>query len=524
MRKTLFWAALAAAVVLAASCASTPPKAPEPEPEPKAVQAVPAPEAELAKAKELKDRADAYDLGQYAPEEYAAAEKDLAAGEAAYGKDNAAAKKSLDKAVEGYTAVIAKGGAILVDRIQRESESSKKAADAVKAAVAVKEEYAAALALYNAGLAAKSREPREGRFGLRSGPRRLRWRRGDGARQAGEGSPGHAGDRGRAGNLGTERGRRAEGPRQRGHPRPGRRELRRDTMKTTTRISFLVALVLCAAAAALPAQSLLDNDYYFAAKDLQAQSQEALEAGEYDEAARLAAEARDYLARSDAFVADRARFYRAKGWLAVGNERLAYAKDVGAEENFKDDYIKASSDLRGAKLAMDIEEYETSVILSKSAIDALKDVQYVSKPEPAAEGGRTFLAEVLRGAAHHEPADCFWRIAEYPFVYGDPRKWKLLYEANKGLLSDPANPDLIERGAGVRDPEPRGREARGHLGPGKEVPPAAIVGLSREMQGGPWRHGPLFFRSPALCAVLARRAARRAISASSAAAKLPRAM
>jgi hypothetical protein len=158
MRKTLFWAALAAAVVLAASCASTPPKSPEPqvvqvEPE---KPVVPAPEAELAKAKELKDRADAYDLGQYAPEEYAAAVKDLAAGEAAYGKDNAAAKKSLDKAVAGFTDVIAKGGAVLVDRIQFESESSKQAADEVKASVAVKDEYAAALALYNGALAAKS--------------------------------------------------------------------------------------------------------------------------------------------------------------------------------------------------------------------------------------------------------------------------------------------------------------------------------------------------------------------------------
>lgn len=154
MRKTLFWAALAAAVVLAASCASTPPKSPEPQVEPEK-PVVPAPAAELAKAKELKDRADAYDLGQYAPEEYAAAEKDLAAGEAAYGKDNAAAKKSLDKAVAGYTAVIAKGGAILVDRIQRESESSKRTADEVKASVAVKDEYAAALAMYNGALAAK---------------------------------------------------------------------------------------------------------------------------------------------------------------------------------------------------------------------------------------------------------------------------------------------------------------------------------------------------------------------------------
>jgi hypothetical protein len=160
MKKTLLWAALAAALLFAASCASTPPVQPTPEPEPQ-VQvepqkpAVPAPEAELAKAKELKQRADTYGLADYAPEEYAAASKDLAAGEASYGKDNAASKQSLDKAIAGFTSVINKGGAALVERIQSESTASKKAADDAKAPVAVKDEYAAALAVYNGALAAK---------------------------------------------------------------------------------------------------------------------------------------------------------------------------------------------------------------------------------------------------------------------------------------------------------------------------------------------------------------------------------
>ena len=39
--------------------------------------------------------------------------------------------------------------------------------------------------------------------------------------------------------------------------------------------------------------------------------------------------------------------------------------------------------------------------------------------------------------------DCLWRIAEYDFVYGDPLKWKLIYEANRDKIKDP---DLIYPG------------------------------------------------------------------------------
>jgi hypothetical protein len=110
---------------------------------------VPLPEAELARARGLKQKADSYSLSQYAPDEYAAASKDLQAGEEKYGKDNAAAKQSLDRAVAGFEAVMSKGGGVLVARLQERSAASKKAADDLKASVAVKDEYAMALETHN---------------------------------------------------------------------------------------------------------------------------------------------------------------------------------------------------------------------------------------------------------------------------------------------------------------------------------------------------------------------------------------
>lgn len=161
MKKAIPWAVLAAALFLAVSCASTPPEKPkEPETPPVKVEpvkpTVAAPEAELAKAKALKARADSYDLGDIVPVEYAAAKKDLEAGEAAYGKDNAASKESLDKAIDGFTTVIAKGGGLLVDKIQQRSSASKKKADDIKANVAAKDEYGKALAVYNQALQDKA--------------------------------------------------------------------------------------------------------------------------------------------------------------------------------------------------------------------------------------------------------------------------------------------------------------------------------------------------------------------------------
>ena len=145
MRKALPIVLAAAALLMAASCKSTPPE-----------EAVPLPETELAKAKELKAKADLYKLGPLAQAEYAAAENDLKAGEDAYGKDNAASKASLDKAISGYQAVIAKGGPLYLGTLNDRTSAAKKAADDLKASVAVKDDYAKAQAVYDRALAART--------------------------------------------------------------------------------------------------------------------------------------------------------------------------------------------------------------------------------------------------------------------------------------------------------------------------------------------------------------------------------
>lgn len=166
MKRLLPLAVMAGALFLVMSCASTPPQKPaEPAPEqpkeqpkeqPPAQPQAAAPDAELAQAKDLKQKVDDWGLGDYAPDDYAAANKDLQAGEDSYGKDNAASKKSLDSAITGYNAVIAKGGPQYLAKGQSDAETSKKAADDLKASVAVKDDYAKAEETYQRAVKEKN--------------------------------------------------------------------------------------------------------------------------------------------------------------------------------------------------------------------------------------------------------------------------------------------------------------------------------------------------------------------------------
>src|SRR5271157_1663244 len=120
MRKIFHLAAASGALFLVISCASTPPQQPKPAaPQPPAAQpAMGAPDAELAQAKSLQQRVDALGLGTYDPDDYAAANKDLHAGQDAYGKDNAASRTSLQSAIAEYNSVISKGGAAYLAKLQ----------------------------------------------------------------------------------------------------------------------------------------------------------------------------------------------------------------------------------------------------------------------------------------------------------------------------------------------------------------------------------------------------------------------
>ncbi len=235
-------------------------------------------------------------------------------------------------------------------------------------------------------------------------------------------------------------------------------------MKKTILVAVSIALFL--GISTLSAQSLLDNEFYNKAKDLVAQSEQALQAGDYDEAASLAAEAKDNLAKSDEYVETMLMFYRANGWLAQAKDRIAYAKSIKADTNYKDAYNTAVTAAGGAKEALDAKDYEKSIGLSKTALAALANVAPVvakTPSEPALPQYYTVRLVISK-------RDCFWRIAGFPWVYNDPWKWRLLYNANKSLLENPDNPDLIEPGQHFVIPSASGETREGEYDPEVNYP------------------------------------------------------
>jgi nucleoid-associated protein YgaU len=245
-------------------------------------------------------------------------------------------------------------------------------------------------------------------------------------------------------------------------------------------ITILAIAVLGLAAASLPAQSLLDNSYYKMAVTLKAQSDAALAAGDYDGAASLAADAEENFKKSDEYVEEMLNRYRANGWLQQANEQLAQAKAAGKDKSAKDLYDEAADSIDNAKTCYDVANYLDSVEFSKLAITTLASIPGV-EPVAVVEPVVTPVVEPVEPGTPELPAtytvrliperrDCLWRIAEYPFVYNDPWKWKVLYEANRGILIEPDNPDLIEVDQVLTIPSIAGETREGEWDPSLDYP------------------------------------------------------
>ncbi|HTZ51228.1 MAG TPA: hypothetical protein VMF68_06200 [Spirochaetia bacterium] len=241
-------------------------------------------------------------------------------------------------------------------------------------------------------------------------------------------------------------------------------------MKTPILAVAALGLVL-GIAGPLAAQSLLDNQYYHKAQDLLKQSQSAFDQGDYDTARDLANQAKDQFAQSEAYIAELTQFYRANGYLSMAKDRVAYAKSVDADVHYKDAYRKAVTDVGAAKTSLDGKDYQKSVDYSKDAIALLKDVAPPPKPVQAVEPGPVQLPQYYTVRLIESARDCFWRIAAYPFVYNDPWKWRLLYNANKDVLENPRNPDLIEVGMRFIIPQLGNEQRSGDYDPSVQYPP-----------------------------------------------------
>jgi len=123
-------------------------------------------------------------------------------------------------------------------------------------------------------------------------------------------------------------------------------------------------------------------------------------------------------------------------------------------------------------------DYDTSARLADEAARfAQQSDDYIAKmaaqqPEgPETSGTSAPLPAAYTVRPWAVSKDCFWNIAGFPWVYGNPHKWRVLYNANKSKLPDPNNPNILEPGTVLDIPSIKGEARQGAWESGKTYEP-----------------------------------------------------
>ncbi|MBU0936117.1 MAG: hypothetical protein KKI09_07670 [Spirochaetes bacterium] len=224
-------------------------------------------------------------------------------------------------------------------------------------------------------------------------------------------------------------------------------------------IMILAAALLFAAT--LAGQSLTNNEYFRKSLELERKSNDAFEYGDYDAAADYAAQAQEYAEMSDLYVAQMLLKKDAETAFAEAQARYDWVSgpEVDAALRYPLDYAAATLALEEAKLELSNDSYDKAIEQSKKALSLLALMQK-TPVFPA-----FYVVERKQTLT-----DCLWRIAELPAVYNDPYLWTELYKANRSIMPEPNNPDLILPGMILRIPALNNEKREGTWQAGVEYP------------------------------------------------------
>ncbi len=257
---------------------------------------------------------------------------------------------------------------------------------------------------------------------------------------------------------------------------------------------FLLLALLLVLVGALFGQSLLDDPGYKALIDqvdaLKAEARQAIDDGRYDEAVTLSQQAEAVALQAETYAEQRVLAYRANGWINIAKERIVYADGIDSETRYPDDYARATGHIEAAEASFAAAEYTDAINSAKLVMSALENIEPAPivvvepepepepepvvepepepEPEPVVEPVEPALPRYYVVRLITDRRDCFWRIAEYDFVYGDPWQWRVLYEANKDKIPESDNPDWIEPGMILEIPSIAGEYRDGTWDPANE--------------------------------------------------------
>lgn len=142
---------------------------------------------------------------------------------------------------------------------------------------------------------------------------------------------------------------------------------------------------------------------------------------------------------------------------ALNNNDYTLANQKMQEANLAMNAIQERGPLDGQVIPGDIGGNETGQI-----IDA------ATGQEVNTEGKVTVLPQYYVVVRRVPLTDALWRIAGYSYIYNNPIEWYRIYEANRNILRDPDNPDLILPGQRLVIPSLNGEERSGEYNPDLE--------------------------------------------------------
>ena len=205
-------------------------------------------------------------------------------------------------------------------------------------------------------------------------------------------------------------------------------------------------------------RSIRNNRYYLESIRLAKLAQNSYEEGDYDASSEYAAEAVRYAQLSDEFVELQLKIKEANDAIAAAAQRINWASSVGAADRYPEEYGEAQAYYNASLAARREQEWDAAIEAANNVVNILA---YLEAPEdgvlPAQYTVRTWLST----------RDCLWNIAGRSWAYGDPFKWRMLYDANKSKMPNPANPDLIEPGMVLDIPSINDEARNGMWDPGK---------------------------------------------------------
>jgi nucleoid-associated protein YgaU len=229
------------------------------------------------------------------------------------------------------------------------------------------------------------------------------------------------------------------------------------------RFSLAFAVVLCIGLQPLFAQyessgqavpsSIRNNQYYLESLRLAKLAQDTYEYGDYDASAEFAREAIRYARLSDEYVAFQLKKKEANDAIAAAKARLDWAASSGAANQYPAEYGEARGFYAESLSAWAAEEWDDAIAAAHKVVNLLA---YIKVPDGAAPLPAQYTVRLWTS-----DKDCLWNIAGRPWAYGDPFKWRVIYDANKTKLPESNNPDLIEPGMVLDIPSIKGETRQG---------------------------------------------------------------